>query len=101
MHQCRIAYASQELPPIGVWCHVFFAGHEHIWLRGRLLEGDQWELDTREPEIPDRVRVDDELVTHWTEELPSPFDMRAEVGPVIVEGQLVNRPARLKHTRGT
>lgn len=82
-----------------MWCLVFLAGHDHIWLRGRLESSNNWELDTREPGIPDQIRVDDELVTHWMRELPDPCDLQVNALPVVVEGKVVDTQSVKRLTR--
>lgn len=91
MYQLRITPCIESLPPVGQWVQVFLAGHDHVWLRGRLESIAVWELDTKQEGFPDFVLVSDELITHWADELPSPFDMRPNVEPITIEGKVVEK----------
>lgn len=94
-HQLVIVSCLDAMPPVGEWVSIYVAGFDHTWLRGRLESADLWETDTRTLDLPDRLAVADELVTHWALALPSPFDMVPE--PIIVDGRAVeaHAPRRL------
>jgi hypothetical protein len=74
-----------RLPPIdGEWRCVYLGDHDQFWTHGRLESPLVWELDTRRDGVPSHVEVDRELVTHWMDDPPSPFDVLI-VEPVDVE----------------
>lgn len=85
MAAATIFACIDQLPPVGEWKQVFLAGHDHVWLRGRLESDVVWELDTRDADYPSHIEVDRELVTHWAEPLPDPFDLVVRRKPTLVK----------------